>query len=151
VSDVAVRGEAAEVARAEAQAVMAMLEDGERRGRLADLVAAVAEGRVREADAEALGELLDLGLRTGRLRALYGPGGEQAARALYRRLPIGRGLAEATRALNAALEGLEGREVERVQVHSLGPGEYGLSIVADGFEIGLHLGPSGPRVTTIGA
>jgi hypothetical protein len=151
VSDVAVRGEAAEVARAEAQAVMSMLDDGERRGRLADLVAAVADGRVGEKDAQALGELLDLGLRTGRLRAVYGPGGEQAALALYRRLPAGRELAESTRELNAALEELEGRELERVQVHALGPGEYGLSIVADGYEIGLHLGPSGPRITTIGA
>ncbi|MBV8081055.1 MAG: hypothetical protein JO186_11860, partial [Actinobacteria bacterium] len=53
--DVKVSGEAAEVARAEAQAVLAMVRDEKRRGRLADLVAAVDEGVVDENDAEALG------------------------------------------------------------------------------------------------
>ena len=43
---VRVSGEAAEVARAEAQAVLAMVQDEERRGRLADLVAAVDDGEV---------------------------------------------------------------------------------------------------------
>ena len=44
---IALRGEAAEVALGEAQAVLAMVQDDERRGRLADLVAAVAGGRAR--------------------------------------------------------------------------------------------------------
>ena len=48
---VKVAGEAAEVARAEAQAVLAMVQDEERRGKLADLVAAVDEGEVEGADA----------------------------------------------------------------------------------------------------
>ena len=41
-----VSGDAAEVARAEAQAVLAMVQDEERRGRLADVVAAVDDGEV---------------------------------------------------------------------------------------------------------
>ena len=102
-------GEAAEVARAEAQAVLSMLVDESRRARLADVVAAVDEGRVEGTDADALSELLELGLQTGRLRALYGPGGEQAALALFRRLPRGRELAESTQGLNGALASLEGR------------------------------------------
>ena len=53
---VRVRGEAAEVSRAEAQAVMAMLSDEHRRSRLADVVAAVDEGRVEGDDAAALAE-----------------------------------------------------------------------------------------------
>ena len=73
---IAVRGEAAEVALGEAQAVLSMVSDEERRGRLADLIAAVGEGEVGEEDAAALTELLELGLQTGRLRAVYGPGGE---------------------------------------------------------------------------
>jgi hypothetical protein len=150
MSDVAVRGEAAEVARAEAQAVLSMLQDDARRARLADVVAAVAEGRVGGDDAEALGELLELGLQTGRVRAVYGPGGEQAALGLFRRLPQGRSLADSTRDLNEALEGLSGRELDRVSVTAVGPGEYGVTISADGFEIGLRLGRSGARVTTVG-
>jgi hypothetical protein len=150
MSDIAVRGEAAEVARAEAQAVLAMVRDDARRARLADVVAAVGEGRVGGDDAEALGELLELGLQTGRVRAVYGPGGEQAALGLFRRLPQGRSLADSTRDLNEALEGLSGRELDRVSVTAVGPGEYGVTIAADGFEIGLRLGRSGARVTTVG-
>jgi hypothetical protein len=151
MSEVAVRGEAAEVARAEAQAVLSMLQDEDRRARLADVIAAVGEGRVEGDDAKALGELLELGLQTGRLRAVYGPGGEQAALGLFRRLPQGRELSESTRDLNAALDALAGRELDKVSVTAVGPGEYGVSIVADGFEIGLRLGRNGARVTTVGA
>jgi hypothetical protein len=150
LTEVAVRGEAAEVARAEAQAVLSMLQDDERRARLADVVAAVGEGRVEGDDAQALGELLELGLQTGRLRAVYGPGGEQAALGLFRRLPQGRELSESTRGLNAALEALAGRELDKVSVTAVGPGEYGVTIAAEGFEIGLRLGRNGARVTTVG-
>ena len=89
---VRVSGEAAEVARAEAQAVLAMVQDETRRTRLADVVAAVDDGEVDGADADALAELLELGLSTGRVRALYGPDGEQATLALFRRLPLGKEL-----------------------------------------------------------
>lgn len=147
---VRVRGEAAEVSRAEAQAVLAMLTDGQRRSRLADVVAAVDEGRVEGDAAAALGELLELGLQTGRLRSVYGPEGEQAALALFRRLPQGRELSQSTSELNAALEALEGRTLDRVSVHAVGPGEYGLSLSADGFEVALRLGPSGARISSIG-
>ena len=82
-SAVRVSGEAAEVARAEAQAVLAALSDGDRRERLADIVAAVDEGVVGGDDAAALGELLELGLQTGRvaldLRAGRRAGGARAS------------------------------------------------------------------------
>jgi len=148
---VRVRGEAAGVARAEAQAVLAMVSDESRRGRLADLVAAVDEGVVEGEDAAALGELLELGLQSGRLRSVYGPEGEQAALGLFRRLPQGRELSQSTTELTGALEALEGRTLDRVSVHSLGPGEYGVSISAEGFELVLRLGRSGARISTIGA
>ena len=146
---VRVSGEAAEVARAEAQAVMAAISDGRRRGRLAGLVAAVDEGRIAGEDADALGELLELGLQTGRLRSIYGPEGEQAALTLFRRLPQGRELAQSASELNAALEALSGRTLERLSVHAVGPGEYGVSISAEGFELALRLGPSGARISTV--
>ena len=105
-------GEAAEVARAEAQAVLAMVQDETRRGRLADVVAAVDDGEVEGDDADALAELLELGLATGRVRAVYGPEGEQAALALFRRLPLGKELTESARDLNEALGALEGRTID---------------------------------------
>ena len=148
---VRVRGEAAEVSRAEAQAVIAMLSDGRRRERLADVLAAVDEGRVEGEDAAALGELLELGLQTGRLRAVYGPEGEQAALGLFRRLPQGKELSQSTSELNEALDVLSGRTLDRLSVHVVGPGEYGVSISAEGFELAVRLGRSGARISTMGA
>ena len=151
MSDVVrVRGEAAEVSRAEAQAVIAMLSDGQRRERLADVLAAVDEGRVEGDDAAALGELLELGLQTGRLRAVYGPEGEQAALGLFRRLPQGKELSQSTSELNEALDVLSGRMLEKLSVHVVGPGEYGVSISAEGFELAIRLGRSGARISTMG-
>jgi hypothetical protein len=146
-----VTGEAAEVARAEAQAVLAMVQDETRRLRLADVVAAVDEGEVEGDDADALAELLDLGLSTGRVRALYGPDGEQAALALYRRLPLGKELSESARELTVALGALEGRTIDRVSVTAVGPGEYGVTISTEDFEVVLRLGRAGARLATIGA
>ena len=81
---IALRGEAAEVALGEAQAVLALVHDGERRGRLADLVAAVQDGELDDDDAQALEELIELGLSSGRIRSVYGPEGEQAALKTFR-------------------------------------------------------------------
>jgi hypothetical protein len=148
---VRVGGEAAEVASAEAQAVLAMVQDENRRGRLADVVAAIADGEVSGPDADALAELLELGLQTGRVRALYGPEGEQAALRLFRRLPLGRELTSSTRELNEALQALEGRLIERIAVNALGPGEYGVTLSTDDYEIVLRLGRAGARLATIGA
>ena len=146
-----VRGEAAEIARAEAQAVLALVADERRRGRLADLVAAVDDGEVDGDDADALAELLELGLQTGRLRSQYGPEGEQAALALYRRLPLGRELARSASDLNDALAALAGRTLDRITVTAVGPGEYGVTISTDDYEIVLRLGRAGARLATIGA
>jgi hypothetical protein len=148
---VRVSGEAAEVASAEAQAVLALVQNEERRGRLADVVAAIADGEVSGADADALAELLELGLQTGRVRAVYGPEGEQAALALFRRHPLVRELTATTRELTEALQALEGRRIDRVAVNALGPGEYGVTIATDDYEIVLRLGRAGARLATIGA
>jgi len=148
---VRISGEAAEVARAEAQAVLAMVQDEQRRLRLADLVAAVDEGAVAGKDADALAELLELGLSTGRVRAVYGPEGEQAALALFRRLPLGKELTQTTRDLNEALAALQGKRVEKVSVNAVGPGEYGVTISTEDYEVVLRLGRAGARLAAIGA
>ena len=146
-----ISGEAQEVARAEAQAVLAMVVDEERRLKLADVVAAIDDGEVDGVDADALAELLELGLSSGRVRAVYGPEGETAALALFRRLPLGKELTESARELNEALAALEGRTIERISVSAVGPGEYGVSISTEDFEIALRLGKAGARVASIGA
>lgn len=145
-----VKGEAQEVARAEAQAVLAMVVDEGRRLKLADVVAAIDEGEVDGTDADALAELLELGLSSGRVRAVYGPEGEQAALGLFRRLPLGKELSESARELNEALAALEGRTIEKVAVSVVGPGEYGVTVSTEDFEIALRLGKAGARVASIG-
>jgi hypothetical protein len=151
VSAVAVRGDAAEVALGEAQAVLAMVQDEERRGRLADLVAALADGSVDGDDAESLEELLELGLQTGRLRSLYGPAGEQAALRLYRQLPRGRELGRSAHEVTEALAAFEGRPLERVSIGAVGPGEFVLDLAAGGLELSVRLGRVGVRVHGMGA
>ncbi|HXF99091.1 MAG TPA: hypothetical protein VNJ46_10825 [Gaiellaceae bacterium] len=147
---VALRGEAAEVALGEAQAVLALVRDEERRARLADLVAAVAEGEVAGEDADALAELLELGLHTGRLRALYGPGGEQAALRVFRQLPRGRELDASAREVSRALASLAGATLEKLEIRAAGPGAFLLTVAAGGRELSVRLDRQGVRLSTVG-
>jgi hypothetical protein len=147
---VVLKGEAREVALAEAQAVLALVQDERRRARLAALVAAADEGMVEGDDAEALEELLELGLQTGRLRALYGPGGEAAALRTYRRLPAGAAQNETAREVSAALGSLAGTELEGVSIQAVGPGAYTLSVAAGGRELQVRLDAHGARLASVG-
>ena len=147
---IAVRGDAAEVALGEAQAVLAMVQDEERRGRLADLVAAVQEGELGDDEAQALEELIELGLSTGRIRSVYGPEGEQAALKTFRRLPGGRALSESAQEVSSALDALEGRVLERVKVQSAGPGAYVVSVAGEGLELSVKLDRAGARIQSVG-
>jgi hypothetical protein len=146
---IVVRGEAAEVALAEAQAVLALVHDPERRGRLADLVAAVQEGDLPDEEARALEELLELGLVSGRIRGRYGPEGEQAALKTYRRLPGGRALVDSAAEVSAALAPLEGRTLERVSVSAAGPGSYVVTVAAGGLELAIRLDRAGARLHSL--
>jgi hypothetical protein len=145
-----IRGDAAEVALGEAQAVLALVQDPERRGRLADLAAAVQDGELDDADAQSLGELLELGLQSGRIRAVYGPEGEQAALKTYRRLPEGRALADSAAEVTDALAALAGRTLEDVKVTSTGPGSYLVTLAVDGLELSVRLDSAGARVHSVG-
>jgi hypothetical protein len=147
---VAVSGEGAEVALGEAQAVLAMVQDDERRGRLADLVAAVGQGELAEDDAEALAELLELGLQTGRIRAQYGPGGEQAALRLFRKLPRGQELSESAREVSGALASLVGKPLTGASIEATGPGTFLVSLSTDGVELSARLDRNGVRLTSVG-
>jgi hypothetical protein len=147
---VAVKGEAAEVALGEAQAVLAMVQDEERRGRLADLVAAVQDGELAAEEQEALEELLELGLQTGRIRAVYGPGGEQAALGVYRRLPQGRDLSESAHGVSEALGSLAGKRLDGISVQAVGPGAFVLSVTVEGVELSVRLDRSGARLGSVG-
>jgi hypothetical protein len=147
---VVLRGDAVEVALGEAQAVLALVQDEERRGRLADLVAAVQDGELGEDDAQALEELIELGLTSGRIRSIYGPEGEQAALKTFRRLPGGRALADSAGEVTEALSALEGKQLEKVQVQSTGPGSFLVTLGVDGLELSVRLDRAGARVHSVG-
>ena len=147
---VALSGESQEVALAEAQAVLAMARDEDYRARLAGVIASIAEGEVDGEDGETLSELLELGLQSGRVRALYGPGGEQAALKVYRRLPRGAELVESAREVSEALATLEGKTIESIGVQAVGPGSFAVSVSADGVELSLRLDRQGARLASVG-
>ena len=149
-SAITLGAEAQEVALAEAQAVLAMARDDDYRGRLASLQAAATEGEIEGADAETLQELLEIGLQSGRLRALYGPGGERAALATYRRLPNGAAVADSAREVSEALRALAGQELRSVSLEAIGPGAFTLSLTAGAAEITVRLDRQGARLHSVG-
>ena len=142
-------GEAREVALAEAQNVLAAVQDPRRRERLAELIADVDEGAVAGDSAQALEELLELGLVSGRLRAVYGPEGEQAALKTFRKLPLGKELADGAKEITGALQTLVGRDLEKVAIASVGPGAYVVTLAADGIELSVRLDRQGARLNTV--
>ena len=150
MSSLRLAGESQEVALAEAQAVLAMARDGEYRDRLASLVAAADEGEVEDQEAETLTELLELGLQSGRLRAVYGPGGEQAALKIYRRLPRGAELSESAREVSAALGELAGKRIDSISIQAVGPGSFSLNVTAGGVELAVRLDRQGARLASVG-
>lgn len=147
---VQLRPEEREVAIAEAQAVFAVAAEPGYRDELAHLIAAADEGELERADAETLERLVEIGLQAGRIRALYGPGGEQAALRLYRRLPRGAEVKESAVAVTSALESLRGRTLESIRVDAVGPGAFTLAIVVDGVELSIRLDRQGARVGALG-
>jgi hypothetical protein len=148
-SGLALKGEAREVALAEAQTVLSMAQNDEMRGRLAELVSDVDEGEVGEGSTELLESVLELGLQTGRVRAYYGPGGEQAAVATLRRLPKGRERSESAREVTAALQALNGQQIDAVKIAAVSPGAFTITIEAGGVEASVRLDTNGARLTSL--
>ena len=146
---IALKGEARDVALAEAQTVQSMARDDGMRSRLAELVAAVDEGEVDGGSAELLESVLELGLQTGRIRAYYGPGGEQAALSTLRKLPRGRVRADTARDVSAALQSLAGARIDAVKITAVAPGAFSLAIEADGVQASVRLDATGARLTSL--
>jgi hypothetical protein len=143
VSAVALSGEAREVALAEAQAVVAA------GGSAAELVAEIDEGEVVE-EVQTLEQILELGLQSGRIRALYGPGGEQAALGVYRKLPRGAEAVASAREVSTALAALAGRELRSIELRAVGPGAFSLSLSAGELELDVRLDRQGARLSSVG-
>ena len=149
-TSVAVKAEEREVALGEVQAVLAAARDEGYRGRLAALVTSVEAGELAPEEASELERVLELGLQAGRIRAVYGPGGEQAALRLFRRLPAGADLTETARSVSTALAALNGRSLESFRIEVIGPGMYKIALVAGGAEVAVRLDRSGVQLASIG-
>jgi hypothetical protein len=143
------KGEAQEVALAEAQTVLSMARDETMRARLAELVSAVEDGDVAGDSGELLESVLELGLQTGRIRAYYGPGGEQAAVSTLRRLPKGRERSDSARDVTSALQALNGQQIDAVKIAALAPGAFTITIEAGGVEASVRLDQNGARLTSL--
>ncbi len=146
---IALKGEAREVALAEAQTVQALARDDGMRRRLAELVAGVDDGQVEGDVAELLESVLELGLQTGRIRAYYGPGGEQAALSTLRKLPRGRLRTDTAHDVSTALQALAGARLEAVKITAVAPGAFSLAIEADGIQASVRLDATGARLTSL--
>jgi hypothetical protein len=145
---VALKGEAREVALAEAQTVLSLAQNDTMRARLAELVSDVGDGDVGEDSTELLESVLELGLQTGRIRAYYGPGGEQAALSALRRLPRGRDRSESARDVSTALQALNGQTIDAVKIAAVAPGAFTITIEAGGVEASVRLDQNGARLTS---
>jgi hypothetical protein len=149
---VLLKGEELEVARAEVEAVRAAVGVSDYADLLGELVDALANGsELERRHADELDRLLTLALQSGRVRALYGPGGEQAALRAFRKLPSGTELAQGAAAVNDALATLAGRAIERVSVTAVGPGAFTLAVATDGPQLSIRLDRQGARVTSVEA
>ena len=148
--NVAVKAEEREVALGEVQAVLAAARDEGYRERLATLVTSVEAGELAPEEASELERVLELGLQAGRISAVYGPGGEQAALRLFRRLPAGAGLTETARSVSTALAALNGRSLDSFKIEVIGPGMYKIALVAGGAEVAVRLDRSGVQLASIG-
>ena len=149
MSSVALKGEAREVALAEAQTVLSMAQNDEMRVRLAELVSDVDDGEVGEGSTELLESVLELGLQTGRVRAYYGPGGEQAALSTLRKLPRGRERSQSASDVSKALRALNGQQIDAVKIAAVAPGAFTITIEAGGVEASVRLDTNGARLTSL--
>lgn len=152
MTPVLLRDDEREVARAEVEAVRDVLDGGGYRDLLDELLVVLDAGREIEGrHADELDRLLTLALQSGRVRALYGPGGEQAALRAFRKLPTGSELTQSAKAVDEALASLRGRPLDRLTVTAVGPGAFTLSVATDGPQLTVRLDRQGVRVTSVEA
>ena len=141
------RDEEREVVLAETQAVLSHAGDGAYRGDLIALAASIEEGELGDEEAATLEGVLELALQSGRIRSVYGPGGEQSALRVYRRLPGGKAVVDSAREVSAALAGTE---LRALAIEAVGPGAYALKLTTATAELSVRLDRQGARLASVG-
>ena len=151
MSGLVLAGEERNVAVAELRAVRSAVRDGEYAETLDGILSTLERGDALDgAGVDELDRVIAIALQSGRVRALYGPGGEQAALRAYRKLPSGSELSASAREVTHALRALEGRSIENVSVTAVGPGAFTVSFGAGGAEISIRLDRQGARLASVG-
>ena len=140
-----------EVALDEVRAVLANARDAGYRQRLESVAVAIEAGEVDDTQAGQLEPIVSLGLQSGRIRSVYGPGGEQAALRLYRKLPGGRAVQASTEEVGTALSSLHGRTLDSIAIQPVGPGAFTLALSADGIQLSVRLDRQGARLHSVEA
>jgi hypothetical protein len=138
-----------EVAADEVKVVLAAATDESQREQLRGLIRVLEDGVVPPEHAPLLEQIVSLGLQTGRIRAHYGPGGEQAALRLHRRLPAGIEGQRAAREVSAALETLRGRPLESMTIAEVGPAAFTVAVSAGGAQLSVRLDRQGARLHSL--
>ena len=140
-----------EVALDEVRAVLANARDAGYRQRLESVAVAIEAGEVDDMQAGQLEPIVSLGLQSGRIRSVYGPGGEQAALRLYRKLPGGRAVQASTEEVDTALSSLRGRTLDSIAIQPVGPGAFTVALSADGIRLSIRLDRQGARLHSVEA
>jgi hypothetical protein len=140
-----------EVALDEVRAVLASAQGGGYRDELESVVAALESGELPAELAEPLERIVSLGLQSGRIRSVHGPGAEQAALRLYRRLPGGRAVQASAEEVGEALSSLRGRTLDSVAITPVGPGSFTVALAADGVQLSVRLDRQGARLHAVEA
>jgi hypothetical protein len=139
----------AELALAEARAVLAVSVSTAYREQLGELEEAVEAGLLEERHALTLEPILELALQTGRIRGIYGPPGETTALRLYRKLPRGKALQQSAHDVSEALASLQGQALEGATLTAVGPGAYTISLATDEGRLTIRLDRQGARLTSV--
>jgi len=140
-----------EVALDEVRAVLASAQDAGYREGLESVAVAIEAGEVDDMQAGQLEPIVSLGLQSGRIRSVYGPGGEQAALRLYRKLPGGRAVQASTEEVDTALSSLRGRTLDSIAIQPVGPGAFTVALSADGIQLSVRLDRQGARLHSVEA
>lgn len=110
---------------------------------------AVAGGEVEGPAVDALARVLEIALQTGHVRRLYDAHAEKALVRVFHRTPQGEALVTMTREVDQALQALVGRSLQAISLTPGVPGEYRLTLSAEGAQLVVRFGPQGVRVDSM--
>ncbi len=130
-------------------AFIASLHDPAAREMYAAVREEVARGEVKGPAVDALARVLEIALQTGHVRRQHDAHAEKALVRVFHRTPQGEALVAMTQKVNQALQALVGRSLQAISLTPGVPGEYRLTLSADGAQLVVRFGPQGVQVDSM--